>query len=290
MKGILILPMVNSAQLNSIFSFVTVYAKNPRVSTRELHKKYSHYANRGATRGLIQEARKEKILIGPSLYCNSGLDVLLLTGDSISDEEFNKYKKDPTLKYAVSFLGSHSLLCFKKGASILKYSEAVIPSFPAKKSIDDLNLEEKGELPVDPYPHGWDEFDWAVFNHMKNPLISFQKVGSKLNVSWTTIKNRYKKILKSCKIWIGFFPKGYEGYNQTFLTFKTPYEVGLREELQKLDRTSYLYKFEDTIILNLFPDDTLQHYVFRKWEKEGKIQELRVSIPVEWYEPNSYID
>jgi len=120
---------------------------------------------------------------------------------------------------------------------------------------------------------------------MIDPLVSFQKVGTELGVNWHTAKNRFEKILNDCKTWIGFFPRGYDNYIQTFLTFRTEYEISLKKELQKLDRTNYLYKFDNTIILNLFSDKITDHYTFRKWEKMELIRDLKVSIPVEWHKP-----
>jgi hypothetical protein len=49
-----------------------------------------------------------------------------------------------------------------------------------------------------------------------------------------------------------FFPFGYSGYNKLFVTPRTKYEVRLVKALRKLDRTTYLWKSNDTIILSLF--------------------------------------
>jgi len=277
--------MLNLGQLETAYAFVGAYSMNPRISTRELHRKHSHYSNRDSTTRFLKRLRNDEIIIGPRIYCNTGIDVILLEGVPVSLSYFDEQKKDPSITYAVSFLGSHSFMCFKKGTRTLKYAEAIMPSFPAKTSIDKMTLTEIGKLPIDPFPNRWDDLDLKVFQLMIDPLVSFQKVGTELGVSWHTAKNRFEKILNDCKTWIAFFPRGYDNYIQTFLTFRTEYEISLRKELQKLDRTNYLYKFDNTIILNLFSDKITDHYTFRKWEKMELIRDLKVSIPVEWHKP-----
>ncbi len=275
--------MVKPKQMEAIYRFFLSYAENPRISIKKLHKESSPYKRSNTTANLLHRARENQILIGPFLYCNTGFTVNLLSGVNDPIEFFEKKIKEDSVTYAVCFEGSHSLLYFEKGASTLKYAEAIAPSLPAKKSIEGITLEKTGELPMDPYPHGWSRIDWNIYQCMRNPLTSFPKVAEEIGVSWKTVKNHFEKIEKSCKTWIALFPQGYRGYSQSFLAFKTDFEVGLREELQKLDRTSFLYKFDDTILLNLFYDHSLQHYTFSKLQKKGKIQDLHVSIPVRYH-------
>lgn len=282
--------MQNIRQLESLHSFLQAYQENPRVSTRVLHNKYSHYRNRRSTTSLIREAKEKNILIGPRLWCNSGCDVEIYehVNDPISLLETVKQREEVT--YATALIGDPSLICFKNGARVLTYAEAITPLFPAKKKITDISLETEGKLDADPYPYGWNETDWAVFHNMRDPTVSFMKVGKKLGISWHTVKNHYEKIVKDCKTWILFLPKGYDSYRQVYLLFKTEYEINLREELQKLDRTSLMYKFDDTILLHLFLDeafDNLHKYYrfFYGFDKKGIIHDLHVCIPLEWYSP-----
>jgi hypothetical protein len=275
--------MFNTRQLETLFSFGLAYLKNPRVSVRELHKKYSHYKNRDATRRLLYRARKKEALIGPTMWCNIGIDVQLKYEIDDPLLLFEHECKDPSVTYMMALIGKPSIICFRSGASILKYGEAIMPSFPLKGTIEGIRLEKKGKLPDDRYPHGWDDLDWDVYKMMRDPTGSFVKIGRELGVSWHTVKNRFEKIMKDCKTWVTFLPKGYDNYQQSVLLFKTEYEVGLRDELQKLDRTSVLYKFGDTIMLQLFLDYTLQNLVFYKLKREGLIHDLQVSIPIGWY-------
>jgi hypothetical protein len=274
--------------LQTLYSIITQYILNPRIPVNQLHRISSHFKAKKSTEKLLKKARQEKILIGPRIYCNSGIDIKLYMKDEICDvyRLFKEKKSDPSVRYAVAFCGEHAVLVLKRGASVLQYAEAVIPSYPAKKTIEQINLVKKGELKPDPFPHKWDELDWKVYYCMKDPLVSFPKVAGSLGVTWQTVKNRYEHVLESCKTWISFFPQGYNNYSQTFLTFRTDYEVGLREELQKLDRTTFLYKFGDTILVNLFYELSIEHYVFSELEKEGLIRDLSASIPIEWYKPD----
>ncbi len=173
----------------------------------------------------------------------------------------------------------------------MQYAEAIKPTLNTGFRIEDMELKEKGKLPIDPYPHCWDELDWEIYYLMRNPRISFAKVSGKLksagkfNVTWKTIETRYKKILNDCKVWISFFPDKYESYSQTLLTFRTDYETDLRRNLQKLDRTTFLYKVRDIIMLNLFLDNNIEHRIFLKLKKEGLIYDLHVSIPLHFRNP-----
>ena len=280
--------MENIPQLNTIYQFVSSYYENPRISVRELHKKDSHYKNRRSTANLLKDAIEKSIIIGPRIWCNSGIDVEIHRGLEDPFLFLEENSKRPEITYIAALIGDLSAFCLKEGACILQYAETVLPSYPAQKTLDQIVLDEKGELPSDQYPHGWDDLDWMVYDAMKNPLISFAEVGSTLKVPWYTVRDHFEKIVKDCKTWILFLPRGYDNYQQTYLVFKTEYEANLRDELHNLDRTSIIYKFDDTILLHLFLDEALlklhQYYrLFFELKREGKIHDLHVSTPIEWY-------
>ncbi|KYK36907.1 MAG: hypothetical protein HXS46_04460 [Theionarchaea archaeon] len=280
--------MEDVRQIRTISRCVAAYCKYPRISVRELHKRCSHYQQRRSTTKLLKDAIEESVLIGPRIWCNSGIDVEIHRGLEDPFEFLEENRKRSEITYIAALIGDLSAFCLKKGASVLQYAETVLPSYPAQKTLDQITLEEKGDLPSDQYPHGWDQLDWDVYEVMRNPLTSYAKAGSQLDVSWHTVKDRFEKIAKDCKTWILFLPKGYDNYQQTYLMFKTEYEANLREELQKLDRTSIIYKFNDTILLHLFLDEALlklHHYyrLFFELKKEGIIHDLHVSTPIEWY-------
>ena len=182
--------------------------------------------------------------------------------------------------------GAHTLLIFRRGANMLTHAEAVKPSFPKKKEFFEINPVGIGELPNDPYPKGWDELDWKIYEYMKYLRFSYVQVGRKLDVSWQTVKNHFKKILPECKTWNSFFPRGLMNYYHVFLTFTTDYEIGLIEELKQLDRTTFIYKSGGIFLLYGAMDNYRGIERFWNMEKEGKIHDLRVSNPIQWYKPD----
>ncbi len=279
-------------QTQTIYSFMTVFAENPRISIKELYRKYSKYRAISTIEDLLRRARDNQILLGPRIFVNAHVDVELLSIEDRSRPDFfkswEKAIEDPKVTYACMLGGAHQLLVFKRGATILTYAEAVKPSYPARKKMEEICPTKIGALPNDPYPNSWNEMDWEVYKYMSNPLVPFSDVGKKLGVSWQTVKNHFEKILKDCKIWQSFFPRGLQNYYHTFLTFETDYEIGLREELTRVDRSSFLYKFGKEIILFAYWDRQ-DFGVFFKLEKEGIIRDLRVSAPVQWHRPDIFV-
>ncbi|MGD2250020.1 MAG: hypothetical protein PVF58_16570 [Candidatus Methanofastidiosia archaeon] len=183
----------------------------------------------------------------------------------------------------IALMGSHALLSFKRGASILKNAVCVFPSFPAQKNIVDIELTEKGLLERSRYPHNWDELDWKVFFAMESdPTRSFGKVGGELGVTWNTVRDHFEKIVPDCEIWTTFYPRGYTSYQQALLKFNTKYERNLWDELKKIDRSSFIYKYDNTILLLLFYEDFNDLKRFELLKKEGKIKNLSVSTPIAW--------
>jgi hypothetical protein len=266
---------------------------NPKIDDSKLHKKQSMYKARRSTAKLLAEAMEDKIIVGPFLYCNSGTTVdIFYTGDIEDPVEYlDVCRKNPLVTRAVILLGEHSFLCFKKGASILTYAEAIRPTLNSSFSLDDIRLTEKGKLPVDPYPHGWDDLDWEIYHRMRYPRVAFSHISQQLrkdgmyDVTYKTVETRYKNLVNDCKIMAAFFPRGMDSYSQTFLAFQTDYEENLRLELQKLDRSSYIYKIGDTILLNLFLDNNIEHRIFVDLKKKEKIRDLHVSMPVYFWTP-----
>lgn len=277
--------MLTQKQLQVIYAYVSVYSKDVRFPMKTFHKKYSSYGGLNTTKGLINKARDLQVLVGPYFHANIGIEVELLPSSGNSLEKWEKCTEDPSVMYAVLLTGEHSILAFRKGASILSYAESVIPAYPSSKSVGEIWPTLQGKLGIDEYPHGWDELDWEIFNSMRDPTISFPKVGAELGVSWETVRTRFAKIRGYCKPWISFFPHGFFKYYHVFLSFSTEFEVGIREELKKLDRTSYLYKYGSTIMIFLYTDDFREHLSFLKMEKDGVIHDLHISIPSWWHRP-----
>jgi len=275
--------MVKIHQTEDLLAFVKALSKNPRTSVRELHRQYSHYKRRRSTSDLLHNAREDRIILGPKMWCNSGCDLEIF--ENVDDPLFllDVLKKRKEITYVTALIGNPPVICFKDGGNMLKYAEAIIPTFPAKKTVKDISLEKKGLLKEDEYPHNWNDTDWSVFYNMRDPSVSFVAAGQKLDISWHTVKDHYEKVLQDCKVWISFFPEGYRSYQQSYVFFKTEYEVGLREELGKLDRSTFIYKFEDKILLHLFLDELLDNRVFYDLKRKGKVHDLHVTVPLGWY-------
>lgn len=281
--------MLTPSQCKIIYAFMAGYEENPRIAMKELHKRYSPYRGVSSTADLLKRALDSQVFVGPRIFLNAHLDVELLMREDVDNLEclalWNSILSDPSVTYAVLLSGVHSLLVFRRGASLLSYAEAVKPVYPAKKTFEDINPSKLGKLPRDPYPQNWNELDWKIYAYMKYPMrFSFRDVGKRLDISWMTVRDHYKKIVKDCKMWHSFFPRGMQNYYHTFMTFQTDYEVGLRDELMKLDRTSFIYKFEKTISLFTYSDNQKPPNTFLNLEKEGIIHDLRVSIPIQWHE------
>lgn len=285
--------MFSPSQLEAIYSFMLIFNENPRISIKKLHKRGSPYAAIASTAELLKRAQDNLVFVGPRLFVNAHLDVEIIKIEELSMFDsiniWNTIASDPKVRYAILLAGAHTLLIFRRGATLLTYAEAIKPTFPSSKTIYDIQPHVKGSLEKDPYPHNWNELDWKIYEYAKFPLIPLLTIGQKLDISWHTVKEHYKKIAKDCKTWHSFFPKGMMNYYHAFLTFQTDYEIGIKKELKKLDRTSFLYKTEDTLILYLLLDDQIQVNKFLELEKNGIIHELRVSSPIQWCKPDVLI-
>ena len=285
--------MWNSYQLETLYKCACALSVDPRISIRKLHENYSHYSNRDATTKLLKRSFELETIVGPYIYCNSGLSVKICTRSEVCDPigTLQACKKDLSITRAIALFGEYSFISFKRGEADLNYAEVVKPAFEKNLMLENIKLVKKGKLPSDPFPQDWDDLDWQIYHLMRNPRVSFAKVsgiikqGKKFDVSWKTIEIRFKNLLKDCKVFVSFFPRGLSSYSQTFLTFTTDFENDLKRELENLDRSTYLYRVKDTILLNLFLDNNIHHRIFVDFEKKGLIQDLHVSIPLYWWRP-----
>lgn len=76
--------------------------------------------------------------------------------------------------------------------------------------------------------------------------------------------------------------KGYNYYQQALLKFKSKYEENLIKELEMIDRSSFLYKYDDTLLLLLYYEDYKDLKKFELLKKERKISNLSFSAPIAW--------
>lgn len=275
--------------LDTVYLYFSHKLKNPRITVTDFFAYQHAYESDNGLRWLINDAFREKVISQPEIFSNFGFSVDLTNTDENQLKLLKECKNDLNTSYAIALCGAWSFLRVRRGASDIRFVDRVVPSFPGNTTPHEVKFDDKGKLKDDLYPHGWDEIDREVYYLMKDPSISFteairisKKEGTGL--SRQTIKKHFQKILKDCKIQMNFFPKGYDYYDKIFFTFKTKYEVGLYDSLKKLDRTSYLWKVKDFIILILF----VEHYCktvrnFKELEENGLIQDLKVSIPNRHY-------
>ena len=277
-----------STHLKTIYNFGRELLVNPRIPVTTFHRKYKPYRRRKTTAELIKDAFNEIILLGPFLFCNNNLELSLIKKDEIPFDLYEEKKNDPKTTTASVMSGDWSLLWVYKGASTLKYANIIYPTYPGTLHLENFIFKEKGKIENDPYPHCWDDLDWDIYNEMRKVReVSLVEIGRKLGYSWKTIGKRLKILSKQCKILLSFFPFGYSMYNGFLITFKTNYELGLEKALQQIDRTSYLWKFDNLILLMLHislnesPNLILNR--FGELQEMGLIRHLKASIPIRTY-------
>ncbi|MGD2250333.1 MAG: hypothetical protein PVF58_18190 [Candidatus Methanofastidiosia archaeon] len=276
--------------LEIIYDYVRYCTKTKDVRHLRFHNAYNPYKKKQSTFKLINRAISQQIIFPPRLFCIQKAKVKLLDHkDHLQVEQFEKEKKLQNTYYVVLLLGSHSLLSFSVSDSQsdtnLSFARCTFPTYPSEKKISDIDpcCHGAGKLPV-MEPPDWSPFEWKVYYERNNPVASSVKIGEKLKVSYRTVLNAYYRIVEDCTIWIPFFPLGYENYVQYLVSLQTDYEIGLIEELKKIDRSSYIYKIDDTILLNLFFKRQIEIDSILKLEKKGEIRNLRVSSPLWSYE------
>lgn len=277
-------------QLRMILDFCTKVCEDPRMSLTRYHRRYSLYRRQNTTAKILKKAQEKQVVNGPIMFCNSGIDVTLTKTDENPLRLFEEKENDDRTTRIMALCGDWSFIWFRKGATTLRYFNVILPSYPQKVDLESLNFNEEGTLKDDPFPLGWDETDWDIYHEMRIVRkLSFLEVSKKLNVSRMTVKKRFEKMMTQCKVLTSFFPLGYHGYDYLLLTLKTKYEIGLEKALSKLDRSTFLYKYKDMIILILFTSPEPQSYNnvtnrFKELEESGIIHDLCVSIPIRWYD------
>lgn len=280
--------------MNLIYSYIVCTSQKGRVNRSEFHRKFSPY-NRKQTTFHILNTYKNLVYTGPFLVVACKVyGEFLFYHNFPAFESYEERKKNKLVNHSILCCGTHSLISFIQGSppdstdgkftGKLVFFESILPNYPSKFSIEDIDpsVRKKQIIPMS-YPHHWDELDWRIYKYMKDPNNSSFAVSKKLKVDYKTVLRRLAKIMKDCKIWISFFPKGIKGYHQFFIALRTDFEAGLKEELARLDRTSYFYKIGDVILLHLFLDEEKDALKFQKMEEEGLISLVGISTPLKYH-------
>ena len=278
-------------QLKLLLYYCYSTRENPKMSITKIHKKCGTYLRRKSTEDAVNKAYARKVITGPELFVNSGIEVSLMNDVDNPRKVFEDCKNDPMTSFAVISHGYWPILLCKVGANTLQYYDSILPSKGCTfdKDIKRIFFEEKGTLPTDSYPHRWYEEHWNTYRCLKYPRnITFREAEKKLNINWVSVRQYFLEILKQCKVMTNLFPLGAEAYSPLLITLKTKYEIGIVRGLKTLDRTSYLYKAENTLILLIGtnPIPRAQNHLadkFQRLEDVGLISDLHISTPIDWH-------
>ncbi|MGD2249172.1 MAG: hypothetical protein PVF58_12270 [Candidatus Methanofastidiosia archaeon] len=279
--------------LQLLLNYCFAVRKNPKLYFAEFHRAYSSYSRTSCTIDVIEKAYERKVITGPELFVNSGIEVNLLHDVDNPLEFFEQCKKDERTTLAVISDGYWPILWCKSGANTLQYYDAILPfqnNGPiSDRKVDKIFFNEKGILSIDKYPHAWFEEQWNTYYRLKFPReVTFREAAKDLGVTWVMVREYLLDILKQCKVITNFFPLGNEAYSPLIVTFKTDYETGIVKGLKTLNRTTYLYKAENTLILFLCisPTPRAQNHItgkFHELKEIGVIRDLHISTPFNWY-------
>ena len=270
------------------------YLENPRVKTRDLFRIVRALRNwkiiHGSAQAIVDNSFTDRILVGPYLYCNPGIRVTLYRREERREAE--KRMNENSTILGIPLLGFYSCVVFSRNSrDNLRYAELTSPSFPTKVNLEHSLTEDERrslaridtpeKLRKDPIPY-WDDLDWKVYYAMKNPRRTFFRAAQDLQLPWKMVRERFWRIIKDCKIFMGFFPLGYGGYGQILVTFKTGYETWMRDWLCRLDRSSYLFAVDDTLIVYLFTTHVnMACLKLCEMEQIGVIRDFRVGFPLD---------
>jgi hypothetical protein len=274
--------------LDIVYAYVQYCIETKEVRYSKFHRWYKPFNRKQSTFRLLNRAVEEKIIFPPRIFCIQKVKAELVEHKKVPlVDQFERISAHEETFYALLLLGAHSLLYFSRSytGTNLKYAKCIFPSYPQKKEIQNIDpcLHEPGKLPI-MTPPDWSSFDWKVYMMRNDPLVSSIKIGKALDVSHRKVLDSYWRILKDCTIWIPFFPQGYGNYTQYYLSFETEYETGFVKELKRIDRSSYVYKIDDVMLLNLFFEKRLEIDSILQLEKKGIIHDLRVSSPMYSFE------
>lgn len=278
-------------QLRLLLDYCYATRQNPKLSISEIHRNYSSYSRRKTTSDTIIKGYIGKVITGPVLFTNSGIEVSLINDVNNPREFFENCKKDEKTTLAVVSHGYWSIFLCKRGANTLQYHDSILPNNGgiSDNRVEKIFFEEEGTLPTDLYPHGWFEEHWNTYYCMKYPRNkTFREAGKELGIDWVTTREYFLDVLKQCKIMTNFFPLGADAYSPLLVTLKTDYEAGIVRGLRTLNRTTYLYKAENTLILLIgtAPVPRAQNHLageFERLEETGLISDLHISTPFDWH-------
>jgi hypothetical protein len=106
-------------QLKLLLEYCYVARQNPKVPISEIHRNYSSYSRRKSITDIINKAYMRKVITGPELFTNSGIEVSLINDVDNPREFFENCRKDEKTTLAVVSHGYWSIFLCKRGANTL---------------------------------------------------------------------------------------------------------------------------------------------------------------------------
>ena len=284
--------MVSSSHLEILYRYVTYTNQVGRSSMTDFYKR-CFPTKRKKTLASIIKRYEDRVYFRPRLFVLQDVAVETINYDGkLAYQALEDSKRDYDVFDSMALVGSYSLLSFKRvkknennrnHSKMLTYAESILPTYPSSRTISDIDPSryEAEQLPVMKKPK-WDDLAWGIYNKMRDPNESSTKAAKALAISHKTVLSRFYSIQKDCTIWMPFFPNEYDGYSQFIVFLKTDYEMGLRNELSTLDRSSYIYKVGNSLLLHLFLEKNLDLDFLLDLEKKGLIHSYSVSIPLRY--------
>jgi hypothetical protein len=206
------------------------------------------------------------------MFLSGKYDFLVTTREN--DFDFKKYG----LSVAKKSLMSTPLFTIPQGWKV--EMKNAIKDFASSNLVEGkLNRTMEDYLP-------WDSIHFKIHkNMMYNIQIHFAEIAKAVNISSTTVKTHYEKmVLPYCNIAHYFFPKGYDYYDQSLILLETRYEKGLVKSLCKLPCTTYVYPIETEILLNVFHEGINDLMcAFKNLKRKKYISRYRHFTPLYWW-------
>ena len=304
--------MSKSIELKTYYNLYCAIQEIPRYTIRQLCPLLS-FGGRGqklsTVTGHILKLYRKKISLRPNLVLRTfencytkGYFLKVQNPENIS-KAFYELMQNPKLSYMLLLSGVYDFfvtskhdLTFGGDLRILKKSTSYTPIYTIPsgwnsnvidglRKITELSLNEGRIERIMEEWLPWEDIDFRIYDIMKNNIqMQFSDVARKIEFSSNTVKKHfYETVMPYCNISHYFFPKGYDYYQKAMLSVETSYETGLVEALSRLPCTTYVFPFENEIILILFHEgiqDVMS--VFRKLEEKGYIKKHLLLVPLHW--------
>jgi hypothetical protein len=277
------------------------FEMNPRISLVQLHgivRKKAGVRMRETTKRYLDWGMKNGI-IGPprpalKFYSNIHQHVEFIEGGPTEYETIVKEKKN--IRYACALTGSSEIIMLTSFSS-----RGDDLTFQAFTRADGYNSTESeclqkfkrifGEEPVILDERmdflDWNDIDWKLFTLLSPDLrMKFSSLSKGIGLGWRSIKTRIEnKILPFVNIATYLFPKGQMNYQQLYLDFKTDFQENFLNVLDYMHTTTYFLRIgKKGVGIFLFPENMNNVLkVFRKFEREGIIDDLQYYLPLAWY-------